>query len=394
MTCVGVTRRFTLAAALVLVAMATGAATAGAAGLKLSPAGPALKQGTATINYHQILKASGGTGEYKWQITSGALPEGVALNEAAAGEGKLELVGAPVKAGTSTFTVEAATPTQSITREYTIDVQLLLPGSLGKATAGNEYRHTLESAGGIAPYRFAVTAGALPEGLELSESGQLHGMPTTAGTSTFAITVTDASEPAFTRTREYTLAVQLGLTPRSLPKGTVEVPYDETAEDFLATGGEGSYSYEIVSGELPPGLRLEGDDIYGTPELAGVYSFVLQATDSAEPAHTGSHRYTIRVNAGSGPPLGAWKLGYAMASEPENTHFDGFTLEAGGNLHDEDGAPGHWTYKPGHLTFTLELAGGSVVYEYVGTGSGTAGPFSGTYYLNSTPEGTFTFTHE
>ncbi len=400
MRCVGASRRIVVGAAAVFALVLTQAASAGAtgkaAGLKLSPA--TLKGGTAGASYRQVVKAAGGVGEYHWHLVSGGLPSGVTINEAEAAAGRIVLEGEPLQAGASTFTLEASdssTPTpRTITHEYTLGVQIALnPGSLGKATVGREFARTLTSAGGTAPYKFTLSSGLLPEGLELLETGALRGTPTQAGTSTFTVAVADSSEPPFLREREYTLQVQLGLAPRSEPVGTVGEPYE--GEAFNAFGGEGPYSYEVVSGELPPGLHLEGDHVLGTPEKEGVYPFVLQASDSAVPAHTGRHHYTIVVKPGSGPPLGSWRLEYRTASEPENPQFDGFTLEAGGKLHDEDGAPGHWTYHAtGHLTFTLELAGGSVVYEYVGAGSGPAGPFSGSYTLNGTAEGTFTFTHE
>src|SRR5262249_11705115 len=63
--------------------------------------------------------------------------------------------------------------------------------------------------GGVGPYTFAVTGGALPPGLALDASGLLSGTPTQAGTFSFTVQATDSS-PApgpFVGTRDYTLTV-------------------------------------------------------------------------------------------------------------------------------------------------------------------------------------------
>ena len=56
------------------------------------------------------------------------------------------------------------------------------------------YDFPLVSAGGLAPFSWAVTAGALPDGVNLSATtGALSGTPTTAGTANATVTVSDSS---------------------------------------------------------------------------------------------------------------------------------------------------------------------------------------------------------
>jgi hypothetical protein len=50
----------------------------------------------------------------------------------------------------------------------------------------------LNASGGSPPYSFAVTDGALPPGLTLSDSGEISGTPTISGGYSFTIAVTDA----------------------------------------------------------------------------------------------------------------------------------------------------------------------------------------------------------
>ncbi len=47
--------------------------------------------------------------------------------------------------------------------------------------------------GGVAPYTFAITSGALPTGLTLNAVGTVTGTPTVAGTFTFTVEVTDSN---------------------------------------------------------------------------------------------------------------------------------------------------------------------------------------------------------
>ena len=55
------------------------------------------------------------------------------------------------------------------------------------------YTFTFTATGGLAPYKFTLRSGTLPAGLTLSTAGVLSGTPTTAGSSTFTVRVTDAN---------------------------------------------------------------------------------------------------------------------------------------------------------------------------------------------------------
>ncbi|MBI1761641.1 MAG: VCBS repeat-containing protein, partial [Acidobacteria bacterium] len=68
------------------------------------------------------------------------------------------------------------------------------PASLPGGTTGAVYpNQTFMASGGVAPYSFSVSMGALPNGLTLSGAGVLAGTPTTAGLFNFTITATDAN---------------------------------------------------------------------------------------------------------------------------------------------------------------------------------------------------------
>lgn len=106
--------------------------------------------------------------------------------------------------------------------EYTVSNPSVSPISIDQnnpvnAILNQEYNgHTFAAAGGVAPYTFAITEGALPEGMTLT-GATLEGAPTESGTFTFTLTVTDGAEPANSVSHEFTLIVNEELlTPPTL----------------------------------------------------------------------------------------------------------------------------------------------------------------------------------
>ena len=60
-------------------------------------------------------------------------------------------------------------------------------------TIGIRYVATLAAAGGLAPYKWAISAGALPPGLAMSPNGTISGLPIISGDYTVTFSVTDAN---------------------------------------------------------------------------------------------------------------------------------------------------------------------------------------------------------
>ncbi len=69
----------------------------------------------------------------------------------------------------------------------------LSPVTLSNGAVGASYNQTITAMGGNAPYSFAVTAGALPNGLTLTSGGLLSGTPNVDGAFNFTITATDGN---------------------------------------------------------------------------------------------------------------------------------------------------------------------------------------------------------
>jgi hypothetical protein len=149
---------------------------------------------TATVNtpYSGTVPVSGGTAPYTC-TTTGTLPPALTLHA------DCTIPGTPTGAGTTTVTVtvtDSGNPVNTKTGPVTITVQpistLTLSGTLPNAIVNVVYTQTLHAVGGLAPYTYAVTTGALPTGLSLSTDGIISGTPTTVGASSFTITATDS----------------------------------------------------------------------------------------------------------------------------------------------------------------------------------------------------------
>ncbi len=164
------------------------------------------KQGTT---YADTVYAAGGRPTYKFTVVQGHLPKGLKLDK------KTGVVsGSPKNAGTSAFTLQVidatgskSTQTESITIAPDIAVSIDTT-SLGRARVGSTFSKTLKATGGTPPYTWSITSASLPLGLTLDPDGELGGMPTTSGTFTFGVTVTDSTAPPLTETEAFSLTVR------------------------------------------------------------------------------------------------------------------------------------------------------------------------------------------
>jgi hypothetical protein len=251
---------------------------------------------TATIGsaYSQTLVAAGGTGSYTYSVTAGSLPPGLTLNMTTG-----VLSGTPTATGTTAFSITAtdgngATASRAYT--FTVNPALALnPASLANGTVGAAYSQTVVASGGNGSVTYSVTVGASPAGLALNATtGVLSGTPTTAGTGSFTITATDSGGATVARVYTVTVYAAIVINPAIVPGGTVGTPYSQT---ITATGGNGTFTYSVSSGNLPAGLALNASTglISGTPTTAGTSTFTVTTTDSA--GVTGARSYTVAMVA-------------------------------------------------------------------------------------------------
>ncbi len=141
---------------------------------------------------------------------TGTVPPGMEVPSERGAAGTI-LGGTPTQAGTFTFTLSgydfSLVPIPAQTYQVTVlgppGLTVVLPGSgstLVSGTVGKAYAQGFFARGGVMPYTWSVASGQLPPGLSLASTdapadndNELAGTPTTAGTFTFTMEVTDAA---------------------------------------------------------------------------------------------------------------------------------------------------------------------------------------------------------
>jgi len=269
--------------------------------------------------YSATVDATGGSGSYIWSVSSGALPAGLALTARIVCRGgicrvPIDIAGTPTTAGTSTFTMQLVSGSETVTKQYTLTVAaasttpaalVITTSSLTNATVGTAYSATLTATGGSGSNLWLLQSGTLPAGLTLSQSGTISGTPTTAGTSTFTAYVRSGNGSGNEYVnKQLTLVVDadtstspLGITTSTVANGQVGQAYTATIN---ATGGTDSYVWSVVEGTMPAGLTLTNATcvtapcktpatISGTPTTSGSSSFKLKVV-------SGNENVTVSLN--------------------------------------------------------------------------------------------------
>ncbi len=246
------------------------------------------------------------------------------------------------------------------------------------------YSATLQASGGVGSLTWTLTSGSLPAGLQLTSSGIISGTPTStspvASTSNFTVQVTDQSQATSGPLSAHQAlsittmgALTITTTSAVLPIGMVGSAYSVPIE---SSGGTLPITWSVVrtSGSLPPGLTLQGTSntsstqIYGTPTVAGNYTFQIQAIDVSKPPQT-TPPQTLEIVITSSPlAITTRSLPNGTAGAPYNAQL----VATGGT------PPYSWSYSwsvPSPLSWMTAPASGTL--------SGTP-PSAGQWTVNVT----------
>jgi len=251
---------------------------------------------TVGNSYTISMTAKGGVKPYIWSIISGNLPDGIQLNEN-------KITGSPSTIGSYNFIIQvsdASNPQLTGQKQFTITVEIpeleISTNSLSDGQIGTYYSEDIEANGGTEPYNWSIISGNLPNGLALSEN-VISGTPTTTGTTSFTFRVEDSGSPQQVVQKVFEIRITpqpLSISTNSLPDGMVDGDYYET---LSASGGTTPYTWSIISGNLPDGLALSGNEISGTPTTGGSETFTIQVSDVGSPQMTDSKQFTITIEA-------------------------------------------------------------------------------------------------
>ena len=228
--------------------------------------------------YSVKLQATGGLPPYTWSTQLLGIP-GMTL----ASDGTLS--GTPAQQATfiPNFTV---TDSKGTTATAPIELDVIAPLVFTTAAALPNQNIALPVYmyiavnGGVQPYTFTLTQGSsMPPGLTFTNAngvGLIQGTPTTPGSYSFTVQVTDSFTPPFNISQTFSMTILNGVVvPNStLPDAVQNIPYNEQIKVY---GGTPPYHFALFPlASTPPGLTLDTS----TGVLSGTPTTVSQNADT------------------------------------------------------------------------------------------------------------------
>lgn len=208
-------------------------------------------------------------------VITGSLPDGLTINVDTG-----TISGTPTTDGPVTFSLRASDNRTTDTESFTITVKkaITISGTAPEGEVGNAYDFTPSI--GNAAGQVTATADTLPPGILLNSStGELTGTPTTGGSYTVNISVTDGHTSA-------TLPVTVVIEQRITITGQPPTQYVNKAFTFkptVAGGDDTKYTYSIANAPdpavFPTSFDASTGTLSGTPSQAGTYSVDYSVTD-------------------------------------------------------------------------------------------------------------------
>jgi hypothetical protein len=256
----------------------------------------ALPNGVVNSAYNSgPLVATGGITPYTWTATG--LPVGLSIDSNSGA-----ITGTPTVAGPASIVVtvtDSFSPTPHLSANKTFSVSIvgvlaITTTSLPGGQVGTAYNQTVAASGGTAPFHWLATG--LPAGLTINiGTGAITGTPTSGGTSSVNVTVTDTESTVQTANKTLSITIQsLTITTASpLPVGTANSPY---SIQLTATGGVSPLNWSAPA--VPRGLSLSPTGLLsGTPNGAGSFTISVSVSDASSAPQTASKDLFLTISA-------------------------------------------------------------------------------------------------
>ena len=285
---------------------------------------PAGLTGTA---YSQTVAASGGLAPRTFSVFSGSLPANVTLDPNTG-----VISGNPSAAGTANFTVRV-TDAASQTVDKPLSIAIYGPPVFTTTTlaAGRRtfaYNQPVNFSGGVPPLNATISAGTLPNGLNLNPTtGAIAGTPTVAGTANFTVLITDHDGHTASQALSLQVIDTLSISTTTLPNGIANVPYSQTIQ---TANGVAPVTFAVTAGTPPGNITLNPATgvLSGTPTTVATSNFTIQATDGLGQTASAS----LSINVIPQPVITSISPNSATAGKTldvaivgQNTHFTGGT---------------------------------------------------------------------
>ena len=162
-------------------------------------------------NYDQTIAVTGGLPPYAWTVSAGQLPEGLSLDSAT---GKITGDPSWTPGMSAEFTIRVtdagipALPAQKQFVIYVLDPMTITSTEIQGALQQADYNATLAGFGGLAPFSWSVSQGALPEGMTMNgSSGIISGKGALCGEFDFTMRLTDAGAIPLVMDKAFHLSV-------------------------------------------------------------------------------------------------------------------------------------------------------------------------------------------
>ncbi|MEI6634664.1 MAG: putative Ig domain-containing protein [Chlamydiota bacterium] len=204
----------------------------------------AFAEGTTGERYEQAVSATGGTPPYSWQVYPVSLPAGLAIDPS-----RGVISGTPESADDVLLTLGVSdTQGEKASAEFELVIRA---ASLAVTTSGlpqclrdKPYEASIEAEGGVPPYRWSLSGGALPAGLALdAASGLISGTTSaTAGDYGLQAAVTDGAAARATRDLTLSIAEESRLSITDLSA----VPSDRKVALTWTNPAQADYAYTVL----------------------------------------------------------------------------------------------------------------------------------------------------
>jgi len=247
-----------------------------------------------------ILKAAGDKPPLFWEVVSGALPDGVQLDQ-----NKGIISGTPKEKGNAVFTIKV-TDSEGISAEkeffWLISENLSFATRLlADAIKDEAYEQVINGRGGYPPYYWRITSGSLLSGLEFNnKTGTIYGIPLKENEiRSFTVEISDSDTPAQTSSRTFTMMTtskSLYILTSDLPLARKNQMYNQLIRANLGTP---PYKWRIKSGDIPDGISLIDDPetarLEGKPTETGEFYFEIEVSDSSFPKNLAAQQFLLEV---------------------------------------------------------------------------------------------------